>query len=232
MYARSKSSLVLAAAFALSALSLTAGTTGCAVEEARDRGEEAGRIAMPLISLAEDGTIYRLDDISLETRETTGQLDAVMYPSEATGALAQYRFGQLPLSLFFSGSFSAADQEGQPALSLLSYTTAIELCDDAFGVMSEEVAPRLSGYTLRLDVVSKPDGTQEIEGSFTHNFIPYEPMLTFGPAALSQRLPLSEQGYPMEGAMAASMPFALELNDADGSMMSGQLNVQYAPNGS
>ena len=171
-------------------------------------------------------------NVRFAARKTTGQMNGVMYPQQATGALAPYRHGQLSLSLFFSGSFIPFPQEGLPSLSLVSYTTALEFADDAFGVMSEQVAPQMSGYTLVLDVVSKVDGTQELGGSFTHNFTSYEPILTFGPAPLHQPLASDEQGYPIAGAMAAQLPFTLELNDEEGSMMSGVLNLQYAPNGS
>ena len=70
MFQHSKSSLFLATTFAFSSL-LAAAATGCLVEEgAAGVTDDAatGRIEMPLTSVAQDGTIYRLKGVSLEIR--------------------------------------------------------------------------------------------------------------------------------------------------------------------
>lgn len=163
--------------------------------------------------------------------ETTGQLTAFLYPQEGTGQLAQYRFSQIGMALYFHGSSYAAPSEAGPALSTYSWTTGIEFYDDRFGVLQGELAPLMSGYGLHFDVVANQDGSQLLSGDFTHNHVPWEPSLTLDEGQLYQKLTLNENGYPIAGAFTAQVPFSISLADEEESTMSGVMNLEYAPNG-
>lgn len=168
-------------------------------------------------------------DVLFLAERVSGQLNALVFPQEATGRLAPYRFSQLGMALYYKGSSFHLPSPDGPALVTWSWTTGLEIYDDRLGLLSEELAPRMSGYALHFEVAARQDGTQLVSGDFTNNHQPDDPALSFAGSQLWQPLPLNDNGYPVPGPLLGQVPFSLSLADEEGSTMSGVMNLQYLP---
>lgn len=168
-------------------------------------------------------------DVRFFVEQVSGQINALVFPREATGRLAPYRFSQLGMALYYKGSSYHLPSPDGPALVTWSWTTGLEIYDDRLGLLSEELAPRMSGYALHFEVAAREDGTQLLSGDFTNNHQPDDPALSFSGSELWQPLPLNETGYPVPGPLLGQVPFSISLADEEGSTMSGVMNLQSLP---
>ncbi len=157
--------------------------------------------------------------------ETTRQLGGYASFDEATGVFAPYLHRSVDLAIFSELRSYLTSSEAGKSRVYYAYTNALQLYGDEDGALGE-VTDNLSGGTLQYEVTAKPDGSQEMSGTYLSYAGPRTD-LVFEPAEVFGLRELDSDGYPTDTTFQAYLPFSLTLYQSEVSTAQGHLLLTH-----